>query len=201
MTNILYRTSTSATPPVSSTAKGTALTNLEVDANFKSLSNDVDLKAPITSPTLLGTPVAPTAAAATNTTQIATTSHVFAERTNTATLTNKTLTSPTLTNPDNTTILLTDAATTTWDMNSGHVARWTIGASRTLAAPTNYKTGGQYVLILGNASPTTYTVTWPSIITWPYGTPPDLTTSAWTVITFVWSVDHGKLLGSYTPGY
>ena len=51
------------------------------------------------SPALTGTPTAPTAAAATNTTQVATTAHVFAERTNTATLTNKTLTSPALTNP------------------------------------------------------------------------------------------------------
>ena len=42
------------------------------------------------SPTLTGTPAAPTAAAGTNTTQIATTAHVFAERSNTATLTNKT---------------------------------------------------------------------------------------------------------------
>lgn len=49
------------------------------------------------SPTLTGTPLAPTAAAATNTTQIATTAHVFAERTNTATLTNKTLTAPAVT--------------------------------------------------------------------------------------------------------
>ena len=51
------------------------------------------------SPALTGTPTAPTAAAATNTTQIATTAHVFAERSNTATLTNKTLTSPVLTTP------------------------------------------------------------------------------------------------------
>jgi hypothetical protein len=51
------------------------------------------------SPTLTGTPNAPTAAAGTNTTQIATTAHVLAERANTATLTNKTLTSPVLTTP------------------------------------------------------------------------------------------------------
>lgn len=48
------------------------------------------------SPALTGTPTAPTAAAGTNTTQIATTAHVFAERSNAATLTNKTLTSPTI---------------------------------------------------------------------------------------------------------
>jgi hypothetical protein len=43
------------------------------------------------SPALTGTPTAPTAAAGTNTTQLATTAHVFAERSNTATLTNKTI--------------------------------------------------------------------------------------------------------------
>jgi hypothetical protein len=42
-------------------------------------------------PALAGTPTAPTAAAATNTTQVATTAHVFAERTNSATLTTKTI--------------------------------------------------------------------------------------------------------------
>jgi hypothetical protein len=43
------------------------------------------------SPALTGTPTAPTAAAGTNTTQVASTAHVFAERANTATLTNKTI--------------------------------------------------------------------------------------------------------------
>lgn len=43
------------------------------------------------SPTFTGTPTAPTAAAATNTTQIATTAHVFAERSNAATFTNKSI--------------------------------------------------------------------------------------------------------------
>lgn len=59
----------------------------------------LDLKAPLASPALTGTPTAPTAAADTNTTQLATTAHVFAERSNTATLTNKTLTSPIMTAP------------------------------------------------------------------------------------------------------
>lgn len=59
-----------------------------------SLNTNIALKAPLASPALTGTPTAPTAAAGTNTTQLATTAHVFAERTNAATLTNKTLTSP-----------------------------------------------------------------------------------------------------------
>ena len=47
--------------------------------------------APLASPALTGVPTAPTAAVGTNTTQLATTAHVFAERAATATLTNKTL--------------------------------------------------------------------------------------------------------------
>ncbi len=46
---------------------------------------------------LTGNPTAPTAAVGTNTTQLATTAFVNAERSNTATLTNKTLTTPALT--------------------------------------------------------------------------------------------------------
>jgi hypothetical protein len=45
----------------------------------------------LTSPTLTGSPTAPTQAAGDNSTKIATTQHVYAERSNTATLTNKTI--------------------------------------------------------------------------------------------------------------
>lgn len=120
----------------------------------------------------------------------------------TPTSSNGTFTTPTLVNPINNQLTLTDAPTTTWNMNNGHVARWAITATgRTLAAPTNIKVGGQYVLLVSLTTPSTMTPTWPSIIAWPYGTPPDLTTTNWSVITLVWSADHAKLLGSYTPGY
>lgn len=85
------------------------LTNKTVDlTNNTLIATSAQLAAAVTdetgtgalvfagSPALTGTPTAPTAVAGTNTTQIATTAHVFAERTNTATLTNKTLTSPTI---------------------------------------------------------------------------------------------------------
>lgn len=70
-----------------------------VASDVGTLNAQILLKANLASPPLTGTPTAPTAAAGTNTTQIATTAHVFAERTNTATLTNKTLTSPVINTP------------------------------------------------------------------------------------------------------
>ncbi len=72
----------------------------EIDTEFNSISTAISTKADLVSPTFTGTPLAPTAAPGTNTTQVATTAFVtaadIAERTATATLTNKTLTSPTI---------------------------------------------------------------------------------------------------------
>ena len=55
MANLLYRASTTPTVPLSTTAKNAPLTNLEVDGNFKSIDNELDLKAPLLSPTFTGT--------------------------------------------------------------------------------------------------------------------------------------------------
>jgi hypothetical protein len=64
-----------------------AATKVMVDTNStQTLTNKT-----LTSPTLGGTPLTPTAVAGTATTQIASTAHVFAERANTITLTNKTI--------------------------------------------------------------------------------------------------------------
>lgn len=49
---------------------------LEIDAEFEAIETAVATKADASSPALTGTPTAPTAVAATNTTQIATTAHV-----------------------------------------------------------------------------------------------------------------------------
>ena len=79
----------------------------EIDDEFDAISVAIQTKADLASPTFTGTPLAPTAAGGTNTTQIATTafvkseisSDITTERSATATLTNKTinLTSNTLT--------------------------------------------------------------------------------------------------------
>jgi hypothetical protein len=75
----------------------------EIDDEFNAIATAVNSKSNVASPTLTGTPLAPTAVAGTNTTQIATTAFVSTavtnERTATATLTNKTLTSPTINTP------------------------------------------------------------------------------------------------------
>lgn len=51
-----------------------------------------------------------------------------------------------LNNPANTTQALIDGATINWDASSGAIATVTLGGSRILAAPTNLKVGGRYVL-------------------------------------------------------
>jgi hypothetical protein len=94
---------------VASTDTAQTLTNKTINlADNTLLATSAQLRAAITdetgtgsavfsiSPALTGTPTVPTAAAGTNTTQAASTAHVFAERSNTLTLTNKTLTTPVL---------------------------------------------------------------------------------------------------------
>lgn len=72
----------------------------EIDNEFNSIAGAISSKADLASPTFTGTPAAPTATGGSNTTQIANTAYVkaelLAERTETVTLTNKTLTSPTI---------------------------------------------------------------------------------------------------------
>jgi hypothetical protein len=79
------------------TTKNAPLTNAEVDTNFINLDADLDVKANLVSPTFTGVPAAPTASVGTNTTQLATTAFVHAERSSTSTLSNKSLTTPVLT--------------------------------------------------------------------------------------------------------
>jgi len=102
-----YDTRPVATGGTGATTAAAARTNLGLgnvdntsDANkpvSTAQQTALDLKANLVSPALTGTPTTPTAAVGTNTTQIASTAHVYAERTATATLTNKTLASPVLT--------------------------------------------------------------------------------------------------------
>jgi hypothetical protein len=78
---------------------GKIVKGTEIDTELNAVSNAIASKADINSPSFTGTPAAPTATAGSNTTQLANTAFVTAERTNTTTLTNKTLTSPVINTP------------------------------------------------------------------------------------------------------
>lgn len=73
---------------------------------------------------------------------------------------------------------LSDAATVNWNMNNGSVAKVTLGGNRTMAAPTNLKDGGTYILRVIQDGTGSRTVTWNSVFKWPGGTAPTLTTTA-----------------------
>ncbi len=45
MAELKYRQTTAPTVPVSTVAKGSPLTNLEMDGNFKSIADDLNLKS------------------------------------------------------------------------------------------------------------------------------------------------------------
>lgn len=51
---LIFRSSLSPDLPDATKLKGSPLTNAEIDANFLSLSTEIDTKAPINSPTFIG---------------------------------------------------------------------------------------------------------------------------------------------------
>lgn len=112
-----------------------------------------------------------------------------------------TLTNKTLTNANATAQTLTDGTTVNWDTNSGNFATLTLGGNRTLAAPTNLKNGGSYVLILKQDATGTRTVTWNAVFKWAGGTAPTLTTtaSATDILTFI--SDGTNLYGSILKAF
>jgi hypothetical protein len=121
---------TISSPTFAGTASG-SLTNLQlITPTIASIVNTGTLTLPTSSDTLIG-------------------------RATIDTLTNKTLT-----NPANTTQSLTDGATVNWDVSLGAVATWTIAGNRTIAAPTNLKTGGRYVLSITQDAAGGRTITW-----------------------------------------
>lgn len=94
MSNYVKATNFTAKDSLPSGNSGKIVKGTELDIEFNAISSAISSKADSNSPALTGTPTAPTAAAGTNTTQVASTAFVVNERTSEATLTNKTLTSP-----------------------------------------------------------------------------------------------------------
>jgi hypothetical protein len=93
---------------------------------------------------------------------------------------------------------LTDAATISWDVSSGRVATVTLGASRTIAAPTNQKVG-TYILRVIQGGSGSYTLTWNGNYKWTAQTAPVLSTAVGAVDIITFFSDGTKMYGSYLP--
>jgi hypothetical protein len=94
--------------------------------------------------------------------------------------------------------ILTDGPTISWNTSIGSVATVTLGGNRTIAAPTNLKTGSYILHIIQDGSGNR-TVTWNSIFKWPAGVAPVLTTTANRRDLFSFVCDGTNLYGSYLP--
>jgi hypothetical protein len=94
---------------------------------------------------------------------------------------------PIFTNPRETPQTLTDQATITWNMNSGGFATVTLAGNRTMAAPSNLKNGGSYVLVAKQDGTGSRTLAYNAVFFFPGGTDPILSTAANAVdiLTFV----------------
>ena len=144
--------------------------------------------APLASPTFTGTPAAPTAAVGTNTTQLATTAHVYAERAATATLTNKTLTTPLITGTREVLVAMPANAI---DLATGNLFTKTISGATTLTVSNVPTTGTAASFILELTSGGSAAITWFSGVKWAGGTAPTITASGVDVLGF-YSHDGGS---------
>ena len=93
---------------------------------------------------------------------------------------------------------LTDQATITWDTALGRVATVTLGASRTIAAPTNQKVG-TYILRVIQGGSGSYNITWNGNYKWTAQTAPVLSTAVGAVDIITFFSDGSKMYGSYLP--
>ena len=91
---------------------------------------------------------------------------------------------------------LTDAATIAWNTSSGQVATVTLGASRTMGAPSNLKVG-TYILHVIQGGSGSYGITWNSVFKWPAGVAPVLSTAVGARDVFSFISDGTNLYGSY----
>ena len=152
MANYTKLTDFAAKDALSSGNPAKIVKGTEIDDEFNSISTAVQSKSNTASPTFTGTPAAPTAAVGTNTTQIATTAYVVAERDATATLTNKTLTSPTINSPTIATPTLDlSGVTSSGDLTvaDGGTGASTANGALTNLLPSQTSNSGKYLTTNG----------------------------------------------------
>jgi hypothetical protein len=169
----------------------------DVDVAVSTIANASDLaaKANLASPTLTGTPAAPTAASGTNTTQIATTAFVTAAvpdisgKANTSDIgstiqafdadTAKTDVAQTFTAAQRSTITtLTSGTTVTPDFAASNNYTLTLDQNLTIANPTNLTAGQSGSIFLVQDGTGSRTASWGSYWDFAGGTAPVLTTTA-----------------------
>jgi len=82
---------------------------------------------------------------------------------------------------------LVDGAIISPDMDNGSIQEITLGGNRTMAAPTNMKSGATYIFIINQDATPPRTLIWDPVYLWPAGIPPVLTNAvnAVDIVTFV----------------
>ena len=116
---------------------------------------------------------------------------------NTATLSNKTLVDPVMVGTAVEDVFtITDGASVDINPSNGSIQLWTLGASRTPIAPTNFQAGQSVTLMILDG--TAYTITWTSVaVTWVGGSAPTLDTTKYTIVE-LWKV--GSTIYGSSPG-
>ena len=92
------------------------------------------------------------------------------------------------------TLTLTDAATITWDTNSGQVSKVTLAGNRTMAAPTNLQDGAFYSILVQQDGTGSRTLTFNAVYEFAEDTAPTLTTTANLGDLFVFRYNGAKYL-------
>jgi len=93
---------------------------------------------------------------------------------------------------------LTDAATISWDTSLGQIATVTLGASRTMGAPTNLRVG-TYILHVIQGGTGSYTITWNGVFKWTAAVAPTLSTVVGRRDVFSFISDGTNLYGAMIP--
>jgi hypothetical protein len=91
---------------------------------------------------------------------------------------------------------LTDGATISWDVESNQVATVTLAGNRTMAAPTNLKAGGTYILQVVQDGTGNRTLSWNAVFKWDNDITPDLVYTASKRTIFIFKSDGTNLYGA-----
>ncbi len=95
---------------------------------------------------------------------------------------------------------LTDAATIAWNLNTQQKAKVTLGANRTLGAPTNMVNGGEYSLIVVQDGTGGRTLAYNAVFKWSGGAPV-LSTAIGAIDVLFFESDGTNMYGTYQLNY